>query len=130
MSRELLAALVYVLAAFALGFLLGPLRELWLLPAIGRLPALLVELPILLGFCWWIAPRIARPIPPGGARLRMGGAAFAILLALEFGLGTLVRGWDLAGWLGELATPHGAVGLLGYALFALIPWARGLQRQP
>lgn len=131
MSRELGAAILYVLLAFAMGFVLGPMRELLLAPAIGRMGALLVELPILLGFCWWLVPRVMRGVGPGVARLRVGFAALALLLVLEFTLGVAIRGWDLRGWLADFWTPHGAVTLAAYWVFALIPYWRGVgQRQP
>jgi hypothetical protein len=93
----------------------------------GRLAALLVELPVMLAFCWWIAPRIIRrcAIPPGEARLRMGFAALSLLLLLEFFTGVALRGWDLQAWVADFATPPGLVTLLAYLLFALLPrWAR------
>jgi hypothetical protein len=127
MSAELKAALLYVLAAFGLGFLLGPLREFVLVPRIGRVAALLVELPLMLGFCAWVAPRILRrcAVPPGIARLRMGFAALSFLLALEFFTGVTLRGWHLREWLADFATPPGLVTLLAYLAFALIPrWVR------
>ena len=127
MSGELKAALIYVLAAFGLGFLLGPLREFVLGPALGRVPALLVELPLMLGFCAWLAPRLLRQcrVPPGLARLRMGFAALTLLLALEFSTGVALRGWSLRAWLAGFATPHGLVTLAAYLVFALIPrWTR------
>lgn len=127
MSAELKGAILYVLAAFGMGFLLGPLREFVLVPRLGRGPALLLELPLMLGFCAWIAPRILRRcmIPPGLARLRLGFAALALLLALEFLTGVALRGWDLREWLADFATPPGLLTLLAYLVFALIPrWVR------
>ncbi|WP_431303905.1 hypothetical protein [Sediminicoccus sp. BL-A-41-H5] len=127
MIHELQGAILYVLAAFGMGFLLGPLREFVLAPAIGPILALALELPLLLGFCAWIAPRILRRcrVPPGIARLRLGLLALALLVALEFSLGVPLRGWDLSAWLAHLATPPGLVTLLGYLIFALIPrWVR------
>ncbi|HEV7458802.1 MAG TPA: hypothetical protein VGN96_18665 [Roseococcus sp.] len=126
MSRELRAALLYVLLAFGLGFVLGPVRELFLAPALGRVGALLVELPLLLAACWWLAPRVMRQVPPGVGRLRAGFAALALLLFLEFTLGIVLRGWDLAQWMQGFWTAHGAVTLAGYWLFALIPYWRGV----
>jgi hypothetical protein len=127
MSQELKGALLYVLAAFGVGFLLGPLREFLLAPMMGRLLALLVELPLMLGFCAWIAPRILRrcAIPPGLPRLRMGFAALSLLLALEFFTGVALRGWDLREWVTDFATPPGLATLLAYLVFAFIPrWVR------
>ncbi|UPY37101.1 hypothetical protein [Sediminicoccus sp. KRV36] len=126
MSRDLRGAVLYVLAAFGAGFLLGPMREFLLVPIMGRLLALFVELPLLLGFCGWVAPRIIRRcgVPPGGARLRMGFAALALLLTLEFFTGVALRGWDLRGWAADFATLPGLLTLLAYLVFALLPrWA-------
>lgn len=132
MSRDLRAAVLYVLAAFGAGFVLGPLRELVLAPALGRVAALLVELPLLLGFCWWIAPRIIRryAIPAGPARLRMGLAALAMLLTLEFTMGVALRGWDFDDWLRDFATVPGLITLAAYLVFALLPYGAKPQRQP
>lgn len=123
MSRDLRGAILYMLAGFGFGFVLGPLREFLLVPAIGRVFALLVELPLLLAFCWWMAPRILRRcrVEPGVARLRMGSAALALLLTLEFLVGVAVRGWDFSEWVADFATPPGLITLLAYAVFALIP---------
>jgi len=126
MSRELRASVLYLLAGFGMGFVLGPIRELLLVPMMGRVFSLLVELPLLLGICWWIAPRIIRRcvIPSGEARLRMGFAALSMLLVLEFLVGVAVRGWDLQSWVADFATIPGLVTLLAYLVFALIPYYR------
>jgi hypothetical protein len=125
MSAETRAALAYTGLAFALGFLLGPLRELLLAPRLGRLPALMMELPVMLAFCWWLAPRVMRRVPPGLARLRAGLAALGFLLVLEFAIGQALRDFTLAEWLAHFASREGALTLLGYIAFALIPWLRG-----
>ena len=41
--RPLKAGLIYFLLVFALGWVLGPIRELWTVPQFGRIAALLVE---------------------------------------------------------------------------------------
>ncbi len=125
MSQEARAALAYTGLAFALGFLLGPLREFLFAPQIGRLAALLLELPVMLAFCWWVAPRLMRRLPPGLARLRAGLAALGFLLLLEFVLGLALRGFTLAEWGAQFRTREGAVTLAGYLLFAAIPALRG-----
>jgi hypothetical protein len=128
MSNETKAALSYTLLAFALGFLLGPLREFVLAPRFGRVPALLVELPVMLGFCWWLAPRVMRRVAPGLARLRAGLAALGFLLLLEFALGQLLRGFTLAEWAAHFRSREGVLTLLGYGMFALIPWVRAYRQ--
>ena len=126
MSRDLKGALLYVLSAFVLGFVLGPIREFLLVPMLGRLPALFLELPLLLAACWWLVPHIIRRcrVPPGGARLRMGFAALALLLCVEFFTGVALRGWNLQEWVADFATVPGAVTLVAYGLFAVLPWVQ------
>lgn len=119
--------MLYTLAAFGLGFLLGPVRELVLAPLMGRLWALLMKLPLMLLFCWWVAPRIIHrcAVPPGAARLRMGFAALTILLTLEFVTGMVLRGRDVQAWLADFTTSPGLATLLAYLVFALLPrWSR------
>ena len=46
--RPLKAGLIYFLLVFALGWVLGPIRELWAVPSFGRIAALLIEAVIML----------------------------------------------------------------------------------
>src|SRR5215470_9407099 len=46
--RPLKAGVIYFLLVFALGWVLGPIRELWAVPRFGRIAALLVEAVIML----------------------------------------------------------------------------------
>lgn len=116
-------ALVYLAAIFALGFVLGTVRTLSLAPAVGQLAAVALELPVMLGASWWLARRLAarRPLPSRGAALAAGGIAFALLMVLELALGVALFGQSAGQWLAALATPPGALGLAGQALFALMP---------
>ena len=117
------AALLYWLGIFALGFVLGTVRVLWLAPALGGGPAVLLELPLMLAASWWLAARLlARfAIRSGGAALAMGLLALALLLAAELGL-AMALGGSPRGWLAGLGTPAGLLGLAGQGLFGLVPW--------
>jgi hypothetical protein len=122
-------ALIYLAAIFALGFVLGTVRTLWLAPAVGHLAAVGLELPVMLGASWWLARRLAarRPLPSRGAALLAGLIAFVLLMALELTLGVALFGQSTQQWLAALATPSGMLGLAGQALFALLPalvWKR------
>jgi hypothetical protein len=111
----------YFLGVFALGFGLGTVRTLWLAPAIGDLAAVVVELPLMLGFGWWWCRRLLNGRTLGtGARAVMGGSAFAWLMLAELGL-ALAVGQGLAGWLAGLVTPAGRLGLAGQLAFAALP---------
>lgn len=127
MARALAAGMLYFMAVFAAGFALGTLRVLVLLPRMGELAAVAVELPAMLALSWilagWIVSR--RRVPPApGARLAMGGVALALLLMAEAGLGVLGFGQSLAQHLAHYATPAGALGLAGQLGFGLMPWLR------
>jgi hypothetical protein len=122
--RILRAALVYWAVVFALGFVLGTIRVLWLAPAAGLIPATLMELPVMFGASWlasgWLVRRFA--INSAGGGLAVGVLAFALLVAAESTLGVAMMGMTPAQWLAEFRQPHALLGLAGQVLFALMPW--------
>lgn len=125
-ARTVLArALAYWAGVFAAGAVLGTARTLLLAPALGALAATALELPVMLGASWWWAGRVmARGhTADRAAALRVGIAAFALLLASEAALAVLI-GTGLSGWATGLATAPGALGLAGQVGFALYPWLR------
>jgi hypothetical protein len=122
-------ALRYFAAIFALGFVLGTVRTLWLAPAIGEGPAVLAELPVMLAASWWLARRIVRgaALPSLNAALAMGLIAFALLLLAELALARFGFGQTPGQWLASLGRMPGLLGLAGQALFGLMPglvWRR------
>lgn len=124
MPAWLKAALGYFAVIFALGFVLGTIRTLVLLPRLGEFAAVLLELPVMLAASWWASRRLAaawqvpaRPKP----RLAMGCGALALLMGAEWLLAVLVLGLDTGQWLGRFATPAGALGLSGQIVFGMIP---------
>ncbi len=124
------AGLAYWAMVFALGFVLGTIRVLWLAPLTGLLPATLMELPVMLGASWlasgWLVRRFA--IASAGEALAAGGLAFALLMAAECALGVAMMGMTPAQWLAELHQPHALLGLAGQVAFALMPWWRTRRR--
>ncbi len=120
------AGLAYWAVVFALGFVLGTVRVLWLAPLVGLLPATAMELPIMLAASWfaasWLVGRFG--IAKSGEALAMGLIAFALLMAAECALGVTTVGMTPAQWLAEFRQPHALLGLAGQVLFALMPWWR------
>lgn len=120
------AGLAYWAVVFALGFVLGTIRVLWLAPLIGLLPATALELPVMLGASWlasgWLVRRFA--IDTANEALAAGGLAFALLMVAECALGVAMMGMTPAQWLAEFRQPHALLGLAGQLLFALMPWWR------
>ncbi|MEO1241093.1 MAG: hypothetical protein AAFX54_04230 [Pseudomonadota bacterium] len=124
MSNSLRAGAAYFAMIFALGFVLGTVRVLVLLPRIGETAAVLLEGPVILTASWFTCRfliaklRVARTFY---ARLIMGASALTLLLFAEFGLG--VYGFDrsVAEHFAHYATTPGALGLAGQVVFGLFP---------
>lgn len=125
MKRALQLGLAYFAAVFALGFLLGTLRVLWLIPWIGELAAVALELRIILSCAWLIAGRLlrARRLAPAQAAL-MGASAFLLLMLAEAALSLLLANRSLHEHLALYAEwPH-RLGLAGQLVFASFPFLR------
>jgi hypothetical protein len=122
-------ALAYWAAIFALGFVLGTVRVLWLAPRLGESAAVLAELPVMLGASWLWARRllVRLPLASAGAALAAGALAFVLLLGAEFALGVAAFGQSPGAWLAALLRLPGSLGLAGQLGFALIPWAARLR---
>lgn len=122
--REIRAGIAYFGIVYAAGFVLGTARELLVVPSLGRLAGVVVEAPLMLAAMTaaavWCIGRFAVE-PEAAARLTMGLAAFALLIAAEAALAPLVRGLDIAGWLASFATPEGLLSLALFVLLALMP---------
>ncbi len=134
MTRTLKAAAAYFAAVFALGFVLGTVRVLWLIPKIGPVGAVLIEAPFMLTASWFVARRcvLRFGIGPGAVeRLAMGLTAFGLLMAAEPLLSVPLFGQTPSQYLAGLATPAGLLGLLMQGLFGLIPYLqRPRRREP
>jgi len=124
LSAALKAGALAFAIVFAAGFVLGTARVLWVVPRVGPLGAVLLELPVMLALSWW-AVRLAvrRLAVPGdvAARLAMGGFAFALLIGAETLLGVLAFGRSPAGQWQALLAPEGLAGLAAQVLFGLFP---------
>jgi len=130
MKRILLTGTVYVAAVFAAGFVLGVLRTLVMVPLLGEMVAVLVELPVILAVAWLVCTRILRrwPLSPVAA-VGMGAIAFLLLMGAEASLSTLLAGRSLADHLALYAhLPH-QVGLAGQLAFAVMPWIQARRSQ-
>ncbi len=122
------AGALYFAAVFALGFLLGTIRVMALVPNLGEAAAVLLELPVMLAASWFLCGLVLSRIPvkPSPAlRLLMGAVAFLLLMTAELVLG-LLMGNSLQGWLAGFSTLAGALGLSAQVLYALFPfWQTG-----
>jgi hypothetical protein len=124
-TRQAMAAgLAYFGVVFALGFVLGVLRTLFVLPLAGETAAVAIELPIILGLAWIACRRLVRRfrLPPMlAARLVMGVVAFGLLMIGELSLSVLLGGRGLAEHLALYQQIPHLLGLAGQVTFALFP---------
>lgn len=120
------AGFLYFLLVFAVGFLIGTVRTLGIEAGlgVGRLMAVVIELPIMLGASWLVAGFVVRRLPVGDGlapRLAMGGVAFLLLMAAEAGLSVVLMGRTLEAHVALYGEASHGLGLLGQVCFALIP---------
>jgi hypothetical protein len=118
------ASALYFALTFAAGWMLGPIREFWVIPRLGRTAGFLLEAPLMLVVSFlvarWIVRRFAVPsaVP---TRALMGLVALGMLLIAEF-LGTWgLRGLSPTEYLASLRSLPGAVTVAAYLLFATMP---------
>lgn len=127
MTRAIVAGALYFLAVFALGFVLGTLRTLFLAPRLGAAAATALEIPVMLGFSWlacgWLLRKWSVPdaLP---ARFAMGATAFVLLMIAEAGVSVLLLGRTLREHLGTYRELAALLGLAAQVAFALFPTLR------
>ncbi len=118
------AGLLYFALVFGAGFLLGPIRILWVVPRFGTRMAELMETPIMfvviLIAARWIVRRLAVPSTPS-RRLGMGCIALGFLLAAEFSLVLRLRGLSIRDYLATRDPVSGTVHYLMLGVFAITP---------
>jgi ABC-type uncharacterized transport system permease subunit len=123
-TRAIIAGILYFAAAFALGFVLGTLRTLWLAPRLGAVAATALELPVMLAFSWlacgWFVRRWRVP-DTLTARLAMGATAFVLLMIAEAGVSVLLLGRTVRDHFATYRELAPLLGLAAQIAFALFP---------
>ena len=122
--RAAAAGLVYAVLVFGVGFALGTVRVLILVPRMPATLAVLVETPAMLAASWWLSTWCCARFGIGrsaGARLAMGIAAFTVLMLEELTLSVVLFARPGGAYLSSLMTVPGAIGLAAQVAFALFP---------
>jgi hypothetical protein len=119
------AAALYFAIVFGVGFILGPIRVLWLEPRIGPLLATACEAPFLLAAmvvaARWV-PRVTRLEKGLASLVVMGLGALFLQQIADFAVGIGLRGLSASQQLGHFATPQGLIYALLLVAFAAIPF--------
>ncbi|MEQ8234521.1 MAG: hypothetical protein RLW61_06420 [Gammaproteobacteria bacterium] len=124
-------AVTYFALVFSVGFVLGTVRVLVLVPLLGELAAELAELPLMVLVAWLSASALVGRTPGLGNAALLGRGALALALMLACELGVVV--WLRRVPLGEYFATRDPLGLAAYAaaliFFALAPWLASQRRR-
>jgi hypothetical protein len=118
------AGLFYFLSVFAVGFALGTVRVIWLVPRLGTRVAELIEMPFMLVAivlaAYWIIRRLAVPSTLR-SRLGMGLTALSLLLFADFGVVLQLQGLSLSEYFKGRDPVSGTVYYAMLLVFAAMP---------
>ena len=124
LKHALISATTTFLLLFALGFVFGAIRVVYLTPRLGPLAATSVEAPAMVIAAWFLtrwSVRHWRVSHLGRVRWTMVLWFLALLASFETLLGAALFGRTATELWGALATPAGLVGLLAQLIAALLP---------
>ena len=118
------AGVPYFALVFGAGFVLGPIRILWVVPRFGTRMAELMETPIMfvviIVAARWIVRRLALP-STASIRLGMGSLALGLMLVAEFTLVLWLRGLSISEYLASRDPVSGMVYYAMLGVFAIMP---------
>jgi hypothetical protein len=124
MMLVLKAGAFYFAVIFAVGFVLGAVRTLWVVPLFGTRMAELMEMPIMLVVtivaARWTVLRLSVP-SMWSARLGMGCIALILMLIAEFGFVLWIRGLSIKEYFATRDPVSGAAYYLLLVVFAIMP---------
>ena len=122
--KILKAGVFYFALVFGAGFVLGPIRLLWVVPRFGTRMAELMETPIMFAVTMvaarWIVRRLGLPSTTL-SRLGMGLVALGLMVVAEFTLVLWLRGLSISEYLSSRDPVSGTVYYVMVALFAVMP---------
>ncbi len=117
-------AFIYFIGVFIAAFALGTLRVLVIIPMVGEIPAVLLEIPIVLVISWtYFKYLITRKklILGWNDLFLLGVYAFTYLMITEYVISIYLFQRTPTDYFDSLQTTHGLIGLLGQVGFALVP---------
>jgi hypothetical protein len=132
LMRAAAAGLVYAVLVFGVGFVLGTIRVLILVPRMPATLAVLVETPAILAVSWWLSSWCSARFGlerSTSARLTMGIAAFTVLMLEELTLSVVLFARPVGAYLSSLVTVPGAIGLAAQVAFAFFPLLQARRRR-
>ena len=115
---------VYFALVFGVGFMLGVIRVLWLVPRLGERTAELLEAPVMLVAIYFAARFITQRFCASRRLeyLSSGVVALLLLLIVEFSAVLGLRGMSIGQYFAERDPLAGAVYVAMLIIFAVMPW--------
>ena len=118
------AGSLYFTLVFAVGFVLGTIRTLWVAPILGARTSELIEAPVMFGVsilaARWVVRKLRLP-PERPRRLAFGCVALGLMLLVEFTFVLWIRGLTLREYFAARDPISGGVYFLTLAAFSVIP---------
>lgn len=117
-------SICYWAIVFAVGFAMGILRTLLVVPHLGEIYAELLEAPFLIFASWWTARTLnkRRLLSLSQAEAIVAGTlAVLILIGAEISLTDLIRGVDFKTWYAERSVPSTFLFSVLAIGFAIVP---------
>ena len=118
------AGVLYFAVVFGAGFILGPIRILWVVPRLGLRMAELAEAPLMLVIiilaARWVVRRFAVSSKVSSL-LSMGGIALGLMLVAEFTFEVWLRGLSVRDYPAGRDPVAGTVYYAMLGLFAMMP---------
>jgi len=124
MIQMLRLSALYFAVVFAVGFLLGTVRTLWVVPQLGTRVAELIEAPIMLVVVILVARAVVLRHAEGlrrGRWLAVGFIALALLLTVEFTVILWLRDLSLSEYFATRDPVSSTVYFISLCLFAVMP---------
>lgn len=116
--------MLYFAIVFGVGFLLGPIRILWVVPRLGARMAEILEAPIMLVVsivaARWIVQKVSLP-PDTSKRLGMGVIGLGLMIVAEFSLVLWLRGISIREYFATRDPVAGTIYYVTLGLFAVMP---------
>src|SRR6266446_4234240 len=122
--RALKAGIICFLLVFLVGWILGPIRELWAVPHLGHMAAMLSATVIMLDAMMVAARWVIRwfEVPQTlSDTLSIGLIAIGLLFPAEIAGVVWVRGLSLREYLASFLTGPGVISLLMFLVFGAMP---------
>jgi hypothetical protein len=118
---------IYFGLVFGVGFFLGVLRVLWLVPLVGERLAEFAEAPFMLSAIFLAARFVTRRFPAQRPieYLASGGLALVLLVAVEFSVVLGLRGLSIGEYFAARDPIAGGIYVILLIAFAVMPWTIG-----